>query len=457
MRSLTKTIRFPLSGVSRNLSYRESAMPDGEKVYGTPDAMNVRGKCPFVDRERGGTRPGLVRLDGVVADDGTDRWLWPNGEAIEWPEDKGEMPFTLRTTTYSAPDGSRIVEPHRVVLANASKGAVPEGWTVCCTYRARVFVAKDASWYCSRTGDATDWDYGDYSEDPARATAGNVALAGDRGDQITALIPVADSVLYVATARSLWKITGEPTSGKMTLVSDGVGVCGANAWCFDGRHLWILSYQGVFTLAAGEHPVYFSYRVPLLKGDDPYALLVADHETNGVMLLSSKGDWYIDKAEKSLWPFSFAEPGHDPVAAAHCVVDGVNKTLFRCLDGEWRHFSDKASDDDGTPIASHVLFGPFRLSDGDATDGLFAEIMATLAVGSADVTMRIYAGRTPEEAVIAANDATATPAFKVVAGFNPVVRPRVRGAWGVIRLSSEGAWAYESAIVTSKALGRLRP
>ena len=458
MRKATKTLHFPLSGVSRNLSFRESVTPDNEqKVYGTPDAMNVRGDCTFLDRARGGSRPGLKRLVGVAAE-ATGKWAWPSGEPIEWPGDAGHIGFDLATTKYVAPDGTRIADPHRTVLAQASKGDAPESPTATCTYRARVVAAKGAMWYASRTGDAGDWDYGAYSEDPGRATAGSVALASEQGDEITALIPIADKWLYVATRRSLWLMSGEPTSGSLVRVSEGVGCCGANAWCYDGRHLWLLSYQGVFTVDPGAaHPIHFSYRVPQLKGTDADALMVADHEKNAVMLLSaSAGSWHIDKAAKSLWPFTFANAAHKPLAAAHVLVGGKNKTAFRCADGNWRYFDDEAADDDGTPIASRVLLGPFRLSDSDAADGLFAELYATLAAGSADVKVEVFTGRSPEEAVPGTDEA-GTPSFVVTDGWNPVIRPRARGAWCVIRLSSNGRWGYESAYVANKALGRLRP
>lgn len=459
MRKATKTLRFPYSGLSRNLSYQESVTPDGVKVYGTPDAMNVRGADPLLERTRGGSRPGLKRISGIASDAGIyGDWQWPNGEKVEWPEGE-EVTFGGDTPTYLAPDGvTRCIDPHRVVIAKASKGAVPNGYSICCTYRGRIFVAKDTMWYCSRIGEPTDWDYGAYSDDPARATAGNVALATDKGDPITALIPINDKCLYIATARSLWVIVGEPTTGTMTKVSEGVGVCGASAWCYDGRHLWILSYQGVFTLAIGEHPIYFSYRVPQLEGTDASAVLVTDHDTNGVFIVSSSvGSWYVDKAAKSLWPFSFANEGMRPVSAAHILLNGINRTAFHCADGEWRYFDRDATTDDGEVIESFVLLGPFRISDDSMTDGMLAELYATMGEGSAEVKVEVFTGKSPEEAVRNVT-AYAGDAFKytIYGGWNNVFRPRIRGAWCVLKLSSNGRWAYESIAALSKGLGRLR-
>lgn len=454
MRTAAKTLHFPLSGVSRNLSFRESTTPDGVKDYGTPDAMNVRGCCTFGDRARGGSRPGLAKINGVVDTPSAVPFMWPNGEEVLWPDGSSVLASVeSRTVT---PDGREIVDPHGPVKVEAVKGNAPEtdDGSVTARYRARTFVSSCSMWFCSRTGDETDWDYGGDSEDAGRAVAGNVALAGCAGEPITAIIPVADKFLYIATARSLWCVHGEPTSGQTVLVSDGVGCCGRNAWCFDGRHLWILSYQGIFTLAPGEHPVYFSHRVPLLSGLDEDAILVADHETNGVYAFMSGACWYVEKDTKSLWPMSFGQTVA-PVSAAHVVVGGVNKTAFMCADGEWRVFDPGSSTDDGIGFASSVAIGPFRLSDGDDKDGMLSEVYATTGTGSDDVSVRFYTAHSPEDAVRSAEDGGGVE-FVVTDGWNQVIRPRVRGAWCVMVLSSSGRWAYESIHVQNKALGRLR-
>ena len=62
-----------------------------------------------------------------------------------------------------------------------------------------------------------------------------------------------------------------------------------------------------------------------------------------------------------------------------------------------------------------------------------------------------------EEAVKAAILNTQFSVFTFTGGYNAVWRPRVRGAWCVIVLASEGKWAYESILAKLKHTGRLRP
>ena len=458
MRSVPKLLHFPLGGLNRAISYRDSTTPAENGVYGTPDSMNVVGPCPFAGRSRGGSRPGLRRFD-VVSDGGDGVWFWPNGEPVVWPgEGAVEVSFSAPAENFVGPDGTKVINPHAVFVPTASLGSVPKSVSASCFYRARMFVSSGSDWFCSRTGDVADWDYGGDSEDASRAAAGNVALAGARGDDIVAFMPVGDSMLYVATARSLWCIVGEPTSGGMTLVSDSVGCCGPNAWCFDGRNLWFMSYRGLHVLAPGEKPVYFSSSVPGMSGFGSGTLVVSDNENAGVYVFSKEaGSWYVDREAKALWPISFADESMFPVSAAHVMDGGVDRVAVVGGDGVWRVFDPESEDDDGVAIASHVVIGPFRTSTSDDVDGMLAEVYATIGHGSELVTAGIFPANNPEEAVSAAEeDYGEACTIHLDPTWNRVVRPRVRGPWCAIRLSSAGRWAYESMKITCKSLGRLR-
>jgi hypothetical protein len=146
---------------------------------------------------------------------------------------------------------------------------------------------------------------------------------------------------------------------------------------------------------------------------------------------------------------------------------GLADLVVGCRDGYLRKFSDTAATDDGTNIESHVLIGPFRLTSDDATDAMLTEIHGVMADDAGAVTWRVVMGQSAEAATDAAVDGIAsvlagsTPAGVSASGSwterrNKVVRPRARGPWAVVWLSSSARWAYEAVVVRIGQLGRLR-
>ena len=449
MRTTAKQIVWPVRGVESIAAYHD-ATPDTSRAYASPFAVNVRVRGTLEERRRGGSRPGMKAVEGVAAESG-GRWLWPSGEPVLWPGG-AEITFSSDEVVF-APDGSRVIMPHAVPRVAASKGDAPEGVTIATFYRARLFAAKGTDWFCSRMGDTADWDYGADRDDVARACAGNVALAGRKGDAITAFMPVDDSMLYIATARSLWCLSGDPCGGTIGCVSSEIGVAGAAAWCWSGSRLYFLGVDGLYGLAPGEHPVHLSGAIPALEGDLS-AFMGYDPKESALHMFTAGGDWFVDLNEErpSFWPVSFGA-GLRPVAIGKATLGGENVAIFRCADGAWRQFADNVP----CETSSNVALGPFRISADDSTDGFLDELHATMAYASAQVSASVYTGRTAEEAVRAARNNSGTVFFYLSGGYNAVWRPRVRGAWCVIVLASAGKWAYESIFAKLKHTGRLRP
>ena len=461
MRTTAKQILWPVRGVEEIAAYHD-ATPDTAsqtRAYASPYALNVRTRGPIEQRDRGGSRPGMKAVTGVTSDSG-GRWMWSNGSAVLWPDGK-EISFETDAVHY-APDGTRVIDLHAVPRISASVGDAPTGVTIATLYRARLFAAKGTDWFCSRLGDTEDWDYGADIGDVARACAGNVALADCRGDAITAFMPVYDSMLYIATARSLWCLSGDPCGGTLTCVSPEVGVSGAAAWCFAGGHLFFLSDKGLFGLAPGEHPVLLSSAIPRLRGYDA-SFMGHDPEEDALHVFtdipstgntSVASDWYVELGEKpAFWPVSFATATR-PVSACRMNVGGVDKAAFLCADGAWRVFDDSVACEG----ASRVAFGPFRVSASDDMDGFLAELHVALAENSANMTAKIWTAHSAERATKLAIAGTGGTSFSFAAGWNAVWRPRVRGAWAVLVLECEtGKWAFEAVRAICKHLGRLRP
>ena len=458
MRTTAKQILWPVRGVEEIVAYHD-ATPDTAsqtRSYSSPFAANVRLRGAIEQRERGGSRPGMAVVSGVTEPSG-GKWMWASGLPILWPDGK-EIEFPTEAVSY-APDGSRVIDLHAVPRVAASVGDAPEGATIATIYRARLFAAVGTDWFCSRLGDTADWDYGADTADVARACAGNVALAGCKGDSITAFMPVNDDMLYIATSRSLWRLAGDPCGGTLSCVSTEVGVSGAAAWCFSGNRLFFLSDKGLFGLVPGEHPVLLSSAIPRLCGDAD-AFMVHDPEEDALHVFSTGGDWFVELGERpAFWPMAFPSSTR-PASACRMTVGGVDKAAFRCADGAWRVF------DDSVPCesASRIAFGPLRVSASDDADGFIAELHAAFAEIPAlqtqtAVTAKIWTAHSAEAAARLAKAGTgANASFTYSPGWNAVWRPRVRGAWCVLVLEcASGKWAFEAVRAIFRHLGRLRP
>lgn len=355
MRAVAKTLHFPFAGLSRSLSVRDNTQPSETRVYATPLAMNVRGSCTFADRRRGGSRPAFI-------------------------------PPSISS-------------------------AVPEAY-----YRARRFYADGAMWYASRTGDYEDFNVGGDGEDATRPVAGSVKLPFRPADEgITALFAPDNGAIYMATASTLWMLSGEPTGGTFRLVSPDVGCVSPQAWAWDGARYYILSAKGLYSFAPGESPIRISDEIPAdLRGASAAALAYDATDRLVHVVTDTRGSWTYELDDKAWWPF------------------------------------------DISTNASYVAIGPFRTSGRDDEDGMLDTIHAAMAAGSATVTLEVYTAKTAEDALIAARGGNAAFTASLSAGFNHTIRPRVRGAWCVVMLRAEGAWAYETMTATFKQLGRLR-
>lgn len=423
MHSAAKVLKFPLSGIARDIDYRKAYIPEEEVQFATPFALNVRGSDTFHRRNRGGSRPGL--------------------------------------SVTTVPTGADTHNPHKQY---ATTGLLETPVAATAFYRARTVAAVGTMWYMSAMGDSTNWTFNGDSGDPSRAFAGNVENATIKGDAITAMMPVRDQWLFIATAHSLWCMTGDPIGGTLKCVSEHIGCVSRDAWCFDGEALWVLSNQGLYRIGIGEMPLRMSHHIPEEFRGTSAALLAYDPEDNAIHIFSIRGsgvsevvsDWFYDIENKAFWRQSFKE-AHRPTEICTYMKDGVNVLAFKGGDNAWRVFDDEADTDSGETFVSRVAIGPVRCSARDDMDGMVAEIEATLAAGSEASLVSVYTAHSPEEAVrIAYNDQIPVSTFAVKSGWNNVCRPRQRGAWAVFVLSSTGRWGFESMTTIAKQLGRLR-
>lgn len=528
-RSATKTLAFPLAGVSRRGAHRQQTPP-----FTAPWAVNMRTLDSGESRRRGGSRPGLAKFcltdlgaavtalipityldaagalqyDLVYVADGalgvvragvasvlTAELEGPDGVDILDDDNvtidfsaavsnaalrgvvRGGRVYLADTTLLTYNPATGIVEP---VIATA--GIVPTGQPVIALYRDRLFLAgSDQKFYGSRVSVLTDWNDGAAMEDASRAVVGQLSRSGEIGDVLTAMIPIQDQALVLATASALWVLRGDPTTGRLEEVSAAIGIVAQDAWALgpDGT-LVFLSHDGVYVYAAGsgQAPVRFSAeRLPdelrEVDTDENTVSMAYDPVQRGYHLFVTPDDgvgyhWWIDLENRAFWPQRFAE-AHQPLAAARMTESGLGNVVLASQDGYLRYFLDTATDDDTLELASHLLLGPVRLAADDVRDALLAEIHGALEAISNDgqVTWRVLTGRSAAEVVEAAladvddvMDAL-EPSRSAASGLwtegkGRVQRPRVRGPWLVVWLSSTEAWSYEAVTIVARQLGRHR-
>ncbi len=521
----TKTLTFPLAGVVRAKGAREQDRP-----YSSPWAVNVRGVDSMAGRLRGGSRPGLAEqcdtdfssisavsefsyVDGSGAlqrkvvvvgagacsvatiggsgavsipylGEGSYEIIAENGDYIVYGmEVDATVDATNAVSTATMSGKLFIADSTKLRVYDPTTGAItdvsgpPTGQTVVATYRGRIFLAGlDHLWHASRQADHTDWSHAVDLGDAGAPVSGQLESTMKIGEKITAMIPRGDASLTFATQNGMWLMNGDPATGRMDRIADGIGIVSPSAWDVspDGVVLFV-SGGGLYVYGLGSPtpPKSFSDdRLPEeLKGIDTSAnvvLVAYDCKAKGFHVSTTPKStgtgkhYWVDLENKAIWPVVFGDDGMQPIAACRLSGSDLPDVLFGCKDGFLRKFSDAATDDDGTGIESHVLIGPIRLPSEDLSDGLLSEIHGVLGAGSGDVSWGIVTGSTAESAESAAVDAVGGTTTGVVAsgtfsaGRGGANRPRSRGAWVVIWLHSHAVWAYEAIVLKLEQLGRLR-
>ena len=465
-----KEIRFPTGGQSSVISSSRLG------VSYTPASVNVVFRSPHSWNKCGGTRPGLKAFTGTQPTPPPNgKWLWPNGEPITWPNGDNIV-FSEIGSKIVMPDGGTLFDQHETFSVGAAKGSVPDSFTSCAWYRDRMVVGSGTMWYASRLGALDDFDYGGDIADVSRAVAGNVALAGREGEAITALAAIADSMLYIATKRSLWRVTGEITQS-LSQVSDHIGIVSRHAWCWDGLRFWFWSDKGLYALVAGEPPVAMTQHLEDVVRGWTAATLVFDSERNGIHIFGTDGssaatDWFYDIANKALWKLQYPSVKR-PVSGGLAMLGGKNRAVFLCADGTFRYWDEAQATDDGTNIVSALAMGPVTHTTGNTENAFLAELdfeMDTSVTSQSGVHVSGCAGRTTDEVIEAAKShvgwvaggASGTSAYEkfaysVIPGWQRVVRPRIRcNSFAAVVWSTAGRWAVSKITAVHRGCGRIR-
>jgi hypothetical protein len=355
-------------------------------------------------------------------------------------------------------------------------GQYPLGCTIVSAWDDRLLWGGDPLFphvvYMSKAGDPDNYLYANETEgeafayDPAR-----VSGAAQIGDSVTAIIPHSHDYCIFAGYRSFSIQRGDPTiGGALDLISRDIGIVGFAAWCYTPEQVILgLSPDGLYLFQPSPDvaPVRVSReRLPtemLNINPDLYDVQLAfDLEKNGVVIAvtpkiaGATTHFWFDWGKKAFWPESY-QSDHEPTAMCVHTIDDVRTVIFGCRDGYLRRFVDTSPIDDGNPIPSSALLGPFQAGS-PQFHGLIHKVCVELATQSGQVTIDILAGDSPQKA----RAALPAHSFTVSGGGDSFSPPpelcRIRCGACFIRItnSSSFAWAKESGFLEREIVGMRR-
>lgn len=291
-------LHFPAGGMDLSRPFYKQMPRDigGKYARTTPYGKNVRGYEAINERNRGGSRAGLVKWAPTAPVSG---WILqnlativnvginpPGGGAVQasqsgrvvtlvavsqgnvyvmnagdttWTEptnSTGETPplnltGIVRSTCHNQimyfADGVNRVKytPATNILSlwTPTAGAFPEDAsgnypTLICTWRGRIVqsgIEDDPhNWFMTASDGPTDWNYGDPASPPTMAVAGNNAPQGLIGDVVTALLPYTDDMLFFGGDQQIWLMRGDPMAGgQLDCITRAVGMAYGDSWTMD--------------------------------------------------------------------------------------------------------------------------------------------------------------------------------------------------------------------------------
>lgn len=346
------------------------------------------------------------------------------------------------------------------------------------TWRGRVIQSglldDPQNIFMSAVGDPTNYNYSPLSITPTQAVALNVAPTGIVGDVITGIVPYTDDLLIIGGDHTLWMLRGDPMAGgQIDLISDRIGMAFGQAWEKDSMgNIYFMSNQAaVFMLVPGQQPVRISQNVNQVLEDintgthtfrllwnDGFQQLHVFASTTAAPPSADAPDTHLvwEQRTQAWWVDTYANPNHNPLCC--CTFDGNlpgdRSPIIGSWDGIARSIDKSAPDDDGWPIQSSVVLGPFATKDLDEMK--LKSLQAIMGETSGDVTYRVYVGRSAEIAL--SNPPVDSGTFVAGRGFT---KPsRWRGYAIYIKLTSSNEWSMEQIrmliATTGKVSGRGR-
>jgi hypothetical protein len=339
-----------------------------------------------------------------------------------------------------------------------------------CTWRERIVLSgllkSPQQLFMSAIGDATNFDYFPADPSPASAFATTIGPQGQVGDVVTALIPFSDDVLIVGTNKQIWVFNGDPQAGgQLDKVTQSIGIVWGQGWCQDPYGtIYFMSNSGrIYSFVPGQAPQPISQQIEqLLLGIDTgnnVIRLAWDDRFQGVHVFVTNMNqqqaathFFYEARTGAWWLEVFTNSAQNPLAV--CEMEGNTAgdrvVLMGGWDGYVRGFSPTATDDDGTPISSSIIMGPFVGKT--LEEILWKELQAVMSEDSGDVAFGVLVGQTAELA------ASSSPLVTGIwgAGRNATELIRRAGHALYLQITSTASWAVEQIRVTVADQGKVR-
>lgn len=288
-------LHWPMAGVDRRYGWNR------QPPYSTPFARNVRPDSAEGKRERGGSRPGMVKfyaqpLGGMtkiqmlesidylssnalvtrtVAVSAGNVYVESTAGSLSLLGAGGQVSATkiLQSSVIdqkmyiadydsdpavsSAARAPKVYSPVAGTFATltATAGTIPYGCPITCEWRSRLLFAGGTTEpygiFASKQNDATNWDYSETGSGAAWSMA--ATENGKIGEPVTAMHAFSDLCLIIGCTTSLWILRGDPTfGGALDNLSDCIGVIDKNACCRTPDGLFVfLSHDGLYAIPAG--------------------------------------------------------------------------------------------------------------------------------------------------------------------------------------------------------------
>jgi hypothetical protein len=368
---------------------------------------------------------------------------------------------------------SNTVENWEDNVTTLGSGTIPRdtagnGATIMCVWNGRIVLAglklTPTFFFMSAQGDSLNWNFVPATETVTQAVRSDLAECNSPADIITALIPCTDDTLILGCAHSIERLSGDPApgnDGRRDLVTNVTGVAEGRAWCMtpEGVIYFFGSRGGVYRMLSNGSPPErltaksIDHRLARLHMQDNLFRLIWNDVDQSVLVFITPREGgptthYRYDVRKDAWfPLSFANDTANGVAV-HLLdgySDGTRAILLGALDGYCRKLNLDAVTDDGEPIESSVLCGPFK-------DMMVMELMATLGRFSGNVDWALIEAQSIEEALNAAPVAIG----RFEAGRNRSQWPRRYLRGGFLRLSSTEPWQFEALTATLELSGSHR-
>lgn len=342
--------------------------------------------------------------------------------------------------------------------------------TIVCNYLDRLSVAGDSSGvdsqniYMTAIGDPNDFDTA--AQEDGRAFALNAALPGRIGQPVTCLAQASKGVLLIGCVSSMWRFVGDPALGTpdVSPLSLTDGIVGQFAATLASDSVVLVHSRSGFMVVNTNGDVIPLSHSSLSAGitiDDPNdRVVVVQRDPARMMTYTFPTALSAPSSPESWWAYSekvgsFTRDGRgffeqraattDLEVTASCLFRG--RPVFGTRNGRICEFLNSEAFDVDESFDSRCQLALYK-EDNALRDMEMQAIEVVIDDGSAGAELRVYGGRSPQEA------ATGTGRTLMLSeDVTPYQQRIVRGVrhrsmaveiWGS---SDVGRWAIEDVVV----------